>query len=79
MNKAKKGEQKPEKYEKLEKNMMCFAVVAAIVGFCLAVGCTKMIIPAYVLTGYGIILIIIGLLIILFDDKIKNKFWGEKE
>ena len=76
MSETTKSKQKSEKHKKIEKNMMCFTGVAAGLGFCLAVGCTKMIFPTYVLTGYGIILIIVGLVVMLFDDKLKNKLRG---
>ena len=58
---------------KIEKNILWIAVFAVVFGFCLAVGCTKMIVPIYFLKSYGVVLIIAGILIILLEDKLKKR------
>ena len=65
--------QNPIKNNITERNLMIFTIIAAVTAICLAIGCTKMIIPTYILTGYGILMMIIGLFVVLFADKLNDK------
>lgn len=54
---------------RLEAEVKILCVWAALVGICLMVLCTYEIITPYILTGYGILLIFIGIIIIVDSEK----------